>query len=75
MEIKYKKILLTGLLYGCPIGLELNDCIFTAIRRFPIKERIRNIEEMKEKELDFLIKTHRECCIKRDKKRCLRVGY
>ena len=69
MGIKDKKVLVKGFLCGCPMGVELNDCTITDIRRFPLKERISNIEGLKEKELDFLIKTHRECRTQREKKR------
>ncbi len=69
MELKYKKVLVKGLLYGCPMGIVLNECVITDIRRLPLKERANHIEVMKERKIDFLLMSHRKCRTNRDEKR------
>ena len=57
-----------GLIFGCPIGNELIDCDFRAVRQLKTKERLAYYEAMTEQEKDVLIEKHQKCLSVREKK-------
>jgi hypothetical protein len=66
MEIEYKKILLKELLFGCPKGLALNNCLTRELRKLPLGKRVKIVDELETEEIDFIIKNHRKCRLKRE---------
>ncbi len=65
MEPEFKKILLKDLLFDCPEGSALKTCMTKHLRMLPLEERLKIVEAMEKNELDFIIRNHRECRLKR----------
>jgi hypothetical protein len=69
MELKYKIILVRQLLISCPMGMALNNCLTRNLRKLPLEKRLNFIEELETDEIDFLLKNHSECRLKRERVR------
>ena len=65
MELQYKIIWVQGLMIECSQGKALDNCPAKELRKKPLKERLKFIEEMKEEEIDRVIEYHKECISKR----------
>jgi hypothetical protein len=74
MELQYKKILAKQLVFSCPMGMALNNCLTRNLRKLPLKERLNIIEELGSDEIDFLLTNHRDCRQKREKTRLQYTG-
>jgi hypothetical protein len=57
-----------GLIFSCPIGKELSNCDFKAVRQLKTKDRLAYYEGMTEKEKEKLIEKHQRCLSVREKK-------
>ncbi len=57
-----------GLIFGCPIGVELSNCDFKAVRQLKTKDRIAYYDDLTEQEKEELIKKHQRCLSAREKK-------
>ena len=57
-----------GLVFNCPIGNELSNCEFKAIRELKIKERLAYYNTLTEHEKNTLIEKHQRCITVREKK-------
>ena len=66
LSIQQKKALLTGLIFGCPMGKPLINCALANYRKLRIKEQLRSIYEMNEAQLDQIVSHHRKCLQKRE---------
>lgn len=68
IKLEDKLIWIKGLLLECPMGKPLDDCPAEKYRKFPIKERMKIVNEMKIEEIEFIIKHHKECLRKREER-------
>ena len=50
-----------GLLFGCPVGCELDECPFKKIREIPVEERIKLIWTLPADEKEIMIFEHKYC--------------
>lgn len=57
-----------GLIFGCPMGEELDDCPLKKLRELPFHERIEAYEKMSQKERDEIQLHHEECLARREGK-------
>jgi len=57
-----------GLIFNCPVGNEVESCIFKKIRLLSLKERINYYNALTEEEKMSLIEKHHNCLSCREKK-------
>jgi len=57
-----------GLVFSCPVGVELSSCDFKQIRQLKIKERLTFFDALTEHEKGKLIAKHQKCLNAREKK-------
>lgn len=57
-----------GLIFKCPVELELKGCAYSKIRLLPSKQRILYYNALTEKERNVLIADHQNCISLREKK-------
>jgi len=70
--IKMKYVLLRGLIFSCPFGLETSECPFKSIRNFPPEKRIELIDKLSENQKKSLMKYHKKCLNFREKSRIVK---
>ena len=56
-----KKVWVTGLLFDCPFGKELDECLTKETRSLPVSGRIELVKSMEPHQVDLIIANHREC--------------
>lgn len=54
------------LIFGCPMGEELEDCPLNIIRKLPISQRIAAFEKLDPKEKKAIQAHHQECLARRE---------
>ncbi len=57
-----------GLIFGCPVGCELDECGFVSIRQLRIQDRLSYYDTLTFHEKIALIKKHQQCLSVREKK-------
>jgi hypothetical protein len=57
-----------GLIFGCPVGEEMEDCPLRTLRKLPFNERIREYERLSAKEKDKIQLHHDKCLARREGK-------
>lgn len=67
MDIEYKKILINDLLFCCPQGSALSNCLTRELRKLPLEKRMKIVNELENEEIDFIIKHHRKCRLSRER--------
>lgn len=67
MDVEYKKILINELVFGCPKGSALSNCLTRELRKLPLEKRIKIVNNLENEEIDFIIKNHRECRLSRER--------
>jgi hypothetical protein len=65
MELEYHKLLLKGLLTGCPMGMALNGCQIKEFRKMSWEKRIKTIDDMIDEKVVFIINSHKACFLAR----------
>jgi hypothetical protein len=66
-RILNNKTWIKGLVMECPHGTPAQDCPLNGLRSLPIPEANRVINEMKDKQVNAYMKTHRKCYNHRQK--------
>jgi hypothetical protein len=62
-----------GLIFRCPVDMELKSCAFNKIRDLPSKERIGYYNALTEEEKNVLIEIHQDCLNQREKRNCFTI--
>ena len=57
-----------GLIFGCPMGSELHNCIYKDIRKLPLQDRLKHIVTKTKDERSVLVKHHKKCIAHRENK-------
>jgi len=57
-----------GLIFNCPVGNDLDGCIYKNIRQYSMKERILYYNSLTDTEKKILIEKHKKCLSVREKK-------
>jgi hypothetical protein len=57
-----------GLIFSCPVGLELESCEFKNVRQHESKDKLIYYEALNMAEKEKLIKGHQKCLSAREKK-------
>lgn len=57
-----------GLIFGCPMGLEHEDCVYKELRNKPLGERVKFIGSITKEERSVLVKYHKDCIARRENK-------
>jgi len=65
LQLSNKKIFVFGLLMNCPEGEPMVDCPLEKYRKLSIKERLKYLEKLSDKEIDKINKHHHECVWRR----------
>ncbi len=65
MENEFNKSVLKDLMFDCPEGKALKNCLTKNLRKLSLKERLRIISALEKNEVDFIIQNHRDCRFKR----------
>jgi hypothetical protein len=58
-----------GLIFKCPVDIELKGCAFNKIRDLPSKQRMIYYNALTEKEKNILIANHQNCLSLREEKK------
>jgi hypothetical protein len=48
------------------MGMALNNCMTRKVRKLPLDKRMKIVDEMEPEEMDFLLKSHKECRLSRE---------
>jgi hypothetical protein len=59
-------VLLTGILTECPFGAPQEGCLFNAIRKKPLLDRIDWLHSLSEHEQFHFVLAHKQCLIRRE---------
>ena len=62
-----KKFWLFGVVRACPLGKDLENCPLKKIRKMPISEQFKFIQQLPEDKVNQLIQHHKKCLYKREK--------
>ena len=62
-----EKLWLKELLTDCPFGFALDSCPAREIRKLPLHERFKVIDEMSDDEVESILDYHRVCSTEREK--------
>ena len=57
-----------GLIFGCPMGTEVDSCIYKEIRSRPLSERLQTIISKSKDERAILVQHHKHCIAHRENK-------
>jgi hypothetical protein len=63
---KEKKLWLFGIFCACPLKTPLKSCPFDPIRKLPLTERWKILNNLSDDEVSSLIKTHSTCLYNRE---------
>lgn len=64
-KLRDKRTWVKGLMVDCPMGTALEDCPAGKIRSLPVRELVRIVNSLSEKQLDDIIECHEECITER----------
>lgn len=56
-----------GLIFDCPMPPHLESCPFREIRKLPIEERVKIINNMTEQQINDILGIHDKCLSEREK--------
>jgi hypothetical protein len=60
-----KRVVVKGLLLGCPMGEALDDCPGGELRKYSIEKRMVIVETMAPEQVEDIVVRHRRCLEKR----------
>ncbi|MDC0357195.1 hypothetical protein OAO01_00135 [Oligoflexia bacterium] len=55
-----------GLAMECPMNEELSDCPLCEVRRLPLAQRVKVVDNMSDADIDNLLEQHIACLKKRE---------
>ena len=69
MSVEKNRVLLKGLLLGCPFEVPLHDCPLAHLRMLSKEERLAIAESMEPHDIEENLLAHRNCLLARKKLR------
>jgi hypothetical protein len=69
MSVERNRVLIKGLLLGCPFEVPLHDCPLSHLRMLPKQERIAIADSMEPHEIEEYLLNHGNCLMERRKTR------
>ena len=61
------RVLVVGLLVGCPYEAKPADCALHEIRQRPLKERVEWSKQLTDEQIQDIIEIHKKCLARKEK--------